>query len=870
MAENLGSIYAEFRLALDGLRADVAEARRLLKGSVEHAASSIKQAGTAMTTAGAGIATGLGFAVKSALDFEAQMSSIKAVSGATGQEMSQLTSLAKAMGAKTKFSSLEAAQGIEELIKAGVSVSDIINGGLEGALNLAVAGELDLADAAEIASTALNAFKADGLSVSDAADILAGAANASATSVGELKYGLSAVASVASGMGLSFKDTSTALAVFAQNGLKGSDAGTSLKTMLLNLEPSSKAAEKAMMDLGIITKDGTNLFFDQEGKVKSLAEISQVLKEKLAGLTDQQRQAALKTMFGTDAIRAANILYKEGAAGVENMWKAMSKVSAADVAAERMNNVKGKIEEFKGSLETAAITIGTALLPAIGKIVDGLQWLIDKFNALPTSVQAGIAVFAAIAAAILLIVGPIMILVGTALPGLITMFSFLSSTVLPAVAGAFAPITGVILGVIAVAALLYAAWKTNFGGLRDFVINVWNLVVAKFQEAKAFIMPIMSDLVSYITERFRAIQPVVQTVMNVIRSIIAFVFPFIYDTVKFYLNAAMNVFKGAFNIMAGVVKFFVALFTGDWKGMWAAVKQVLTGAVQAIWGLFQLWFVGKIAGVIGKFASSALKIFTSWISRVTSAVSGFVSRVLGSITGFVSRGISSFASFASRVVSSIGGMARGAVGAVVRMMASLLSAIGRGISSALRSFASFAMSIPRALSGAVSSVVGIGRNIAQGIWRGVSSMGGWLAGKLKGFAKSIIPGPIAKALGIKSPSRLMAETIGKYIPSGIAMGAEDNTKPLDDMSDTLAAQLVKSMETRMQVAEIAAQAVMKPSISQESRVITGTGQTIVNEFNGPLIGNATVRSDQDIRAISQNLYSRILGKGRVQGQVVLG
>ncbi|MGQ7101892.1 phage tail tape measure protein [Escherichia sp. SP-MK] len=125
---------------------------------------------------------------------------------------------------------MEAGQGIEELIKAGVSLTDIINGGLEGALNLATAGELELGDAAEIASTALNAFKDDNLSVAQAADLLAGAANASATSVGEMKFGLSMVSAVAAGVGLSFKDTTTALALFAQNGLKGSDAGTSLKT----------------------------------------------------------------------------------------------------------------------------------------------------------------------------------------------------------------------------------------------------------------------------------------------------------------------------------------------------------------------------------------------------------------------------------------------------------------------------------------------------------------------------------------------------------------------------------------------------------------------------------------------------------------
>ncbi len=166
-----------------------------------------------------------------------------------------LTALAIKLGADTKYSALEAAQGMEELVKAGVSTRDIMNGGLSGALSLATAGDLELADVAEIASTALNAFRDDNLSVAKVADILAGAANASATSVGEMKYGLAMTSAVAAGMGLSFKDTSTALAVFAQNGLKGSDAGTSLKTMLSRLVPMTDGAYTTMESLGLVSLD---------------------------------------------------------------------------------------------------------------------------------------------------------------------------------------------------------------------------------------------------------------------------------------------------------------------------------------------------------------------------------------------------------------------------------------------------------------------------------------------------------------------------------------------------------------------------------------------------------------------------------------
>ena len=345
-------------------------------------ASLIKQVGgVAAAYAGFSVAKkGISDIVSKSADFEQKMSNIKAVTGESSSTMKQFNDAAIKAGAETAYSASEAADAIGELSKAGVSTKDILNGGLTGALNLATAGELDLKSAAEIASTALNAFKKDNISVTDAANQLAGAANASATDVGELKFGLSMVSAVASGVGLSFKDTTDALAVFAQNGLKGSDAGTSLKTMLQNLQPAGKPAREMMEELGLVTADGANQFFDAEGKAKSFADISQLLKDKLSGLTQQQQQAALKTMFGSDAVRAATIAMNEGADGANNMQAAISKVTAADVAKEKLNNLKGAAEGLSGSFETLQIKVGTALLPLLTTVVKAVDKLVDSLG----------------------------------------------------------------------------------------------------------------------------------------------------------------------------------------------------------------------------------------------------------------------------------------------------------------------------------------------------------------------------------------------------------------------------------------------------------------------------------------------------------
>ncbi|MCS1351144.1 phage tail tape measure protein [Mechercharimyces sp. CAU 1602] len=390
------------------------------------------EAGAAMTAMSAGIAVALGSAVKKAADFESQLSGIKAVTGASAGEMEKFRQLALDMGAETKYSASEAARAIEEMAKAGISAEKIMGGGLAGALDLAAAGELELAEAAEIAATALNAFKSDQLSVSKAADILAGAANASATSVSEMNQGLSQVAAVASGAGLSFEDTSTALATFAQNGLKGSDAGTSLKTMLLNLTPSSKEAKEQMKELGIVTREGKNIFYDTNGEIKSFADISEVLSEHLSDLSKEQRNAALKTMFGTDAIRAANIAFKEGSKGIEKMNKEMGKTTAAEVAAERMNNLNGTLEELKSAFETAQIEIGTAFLPVLKGLAEGLKGVVEWFSDLNPQTKESIAIFAAVTAGFLA--------VGAAIAGIIAVANPLTA----ALAGAAVLLGGMV------------------------------------------------------------------------------------------------------------------------------------------------------------------------------------------------------------------------------------------------------------------------------------------------------------------------------------------------------------------------------------------------------------------------------------------
>ncbi|WP_228469035.1 phage tail tape measure protein [Paenibacillus sp. JNUCC32] len=321
-----------------------------------------------------------GKSLSKAMDFEAQMSSIEALTGATEKEMAQMQALALKMGAATKYNALEAAQAIEELLKAGIRPATVQSGALEAALNLATAGGLDLAAAAEIMSTALNAFQEDGMTAAQAADILAGTANASATSVEELRYSLSMSSAVAAGLGMNFEDVNVALGLFANRGLKGSDAGTSLKTMLQTLQPVTDEQIELFRALGLVTADGSNQFFDAAGNIKSLNDIAGTLRKSMAKLTNQERQHALKLMFGTDAVRAATILFKEGSEGVEEFREEMSKVTALDVARKKMDNAAGAVEQFRGALETLQIAGMMPILPLVKDLANGAADFIEAYS----------------------------------------------------------------------------------------------------------------------------------------------------------------------------------------------------------------------------------------------------------------------------------------------------------------------------------------------------------------------------------------------------------------------------------------------------------------------------------------------------------
>lgn len=350
------------------------------------------QLGTSAIGFGAAAAAGVGVAISKFADFDQQMSYVQAATHETASNMNLLRDAALEAGARTVYSATEAAGAIEELAKAGVTTKDILSGGLDAALDLAAAGGLDVADAAGIAATALKTFKLEGEDMSHVADLLAAGAGKATGDVSELAQALAQGGLVAKSTGLSIEETTAGLAAFAENGLRGSDAGTSFKSMLQRLTPQSAEARDEMDRLGISA-------YNSQGQFIGLANFAGNLQQSLKDLTPEQRNAALATIFGADAVRAANVLYENGAEGIQD-WtdKVNDSGYAAETAALRLDNLKGDVEQLGGALDTSLIQSGSGANDALRSLVQIATGAVGVFSDLPEPVQQA-AVYLGLAAA---------------------------------------------------------------------------------------------------------------------------------------------------------------------------------------------------------------------------------------------------------------------------------------------------------------------------------------------------------------------------------------------------------------------------------------------------------------------------------------
>lgn len=729
-------------------------------------------AGAAVAGIGA-LAAGFAGAVTAAAGFEQAMSGIQAVSGATGSQMQQLSSLALQLGKDTSFSASEAAAGIEELVKGGVSIPDIMNGAAQATLALAAAGGTSLPEAATIAANALAQFNLKGEDMAHVADLIAGAANASALDVNDFSFSLKAAGAVASTIGFSFDDLAQAIAVMGKAGITGSDAGTSLKTMMMRLIPSTDKASNLMKELGIITADGANQFFDATGKVKSMADVAQVLQDALKGMSQEQKIATLNTLFGSDAIRAAAVLAKEGAAGFNEMAAAMGQVTAASVAATRLDNLKGSFEQLKGSLETFAIVVGSAFLPMLRAGVDGLTGFVNSLIPLAETWGPRIAqtildigetirqVFAgdwspdAAIAPLTNAIGVAAVFVRDVLmPPLVALVTFLadhteiiagfaaSLLTLVGVSAAVASITAVAgaiafllspIGLVAAAVgLLVAAWVGNWGGIQEKTQAVIDFVVPYIQQGLAAIQAFWAEwgptilaaasaawdgIVTVVTAAVGAISTAIQTGIAVWNTIVA-----TWETISTAVTTTMETISTAISTawetitttVSGAIQTVSDTLTAGWQAILDFITTTMAtiqATIQAVW----LAIPEDIRADLELLTNHYIAAGAAWIETITTTLTALATL----FTTWVATVIAAVTQWVADMAAQYTALQTQATTIITTMTAALLTLIQTWIAATVAAITQWAVDflapITNLLGPATAAALAIGTGILTSI-----------------------------------------------------------------------------------------------------------------------------------------------------------
>lgn len=561
-----GAIVANLMLRMEHFQRGMTQARQHLdhfSNRSRKMGKDFTMVGTVVAGAGAAIGVGLGAAVKVAADFEAGMSRVGAVSGASKTELATLTKEAQRLGATTVFSASEAAQGMQYLAMAGFKTKEII-AAMPGVLDMASAGQVELGQASNIAANILDGFGLKATSATHVADVLTKTFTSSATTLHGLGETMKYVAPAAKSVGWSLEEMAAATARLGDVGIDASMAGTALRAAVTQLASPTKAAKK-ILDQYHISLTTT------KGKMRPLSEILEQMKEKFKTMTDVQRAAATQTIFGTEAM-SAMLALMEKPEGIKKFTAELQKAGGTSkrIAQQQMNNLHGKLKELSSAFEGILISVGNALIPALSILSVWLTNLANWFNGLSEGTKRALTVFVAISAVLLVLGGAFLLIVsfvphivagfsalvgvckglGIAIKGVGIAFRFLSAN----------PIILAITLIIAAIILLILHWDT----VKAVTLKVWNSIQSflhtVWSKMSNFMRSVMNSIVNVFTSGWNGVKGTVGSVWNGITSIIGRAASFMTSTlggaiatVKYFFSSLWNsIAQSLQNVVNGI------------------------------------------------------------------------------------------------------------------------------------------------------------------------------------------------------------------------------------------------------------------------------------------------------------------------------
>ena len=671
---------------------------------LEKAGDKIADVGTTLTThvtvpvMAAGTA-----AVKTAADFDSAMSKVAAISGATGDELDALRDKAREMGAKTKFSASEAADAMNYMAMAGWKTGDMLEG-IEGIMNLAAASGEDLATTSDIVTDALTAF---GLSAADSgrfADVLAAASSNANTNVSMMGETFKYCAPVAGSLRFSCEDTAQAIGLMANSGIKSTQAGTALRTIMNTLAGDVKICGDSIGEVEIATTNA-------DGSMRDLNDILADCRSAFSQLSESEQANAAQSLVGKNAMSGFLALMNAAPGDIDKLQNAIATCSdevdgyngvTAKMAAVMQDNLAGQITILKSQLQELAISFGEILMPAIRAIVSKIQGLIDHFNALSPAAKETIVKIALVAAAL----GPLLVAVGKTIATVGKLMQFVSN--LPAIisgakaafssfgaviGGISAPVVAVIAVVAALVAAFVHLWRTN----EDFR----NKITAIWEQIKS----IFSGFCQGIVDRINALGFDFKNITEVIKAVWDGLCKFLKPIFEGQFQQIANTFKAVTDIILSILDIFVGIFTGDWDKVWNGIK----GIFIAVWNFLKDTLKNYMNVLCNIFGTSLDEVKEFWVNVWTSIKNFFVN-IWNSITGFISGVLNGIKTFFETIWNGIKGF-----------FVSIWTAIYNDVTAKINLIKTVIETVWNAVSGFISTVLNAIWSVISSIWESIKN-----------------------------------------------------------------------------------------------------------------------------------------------------
>lgn len=670
-----------------------AETTSSVLSKINEAGKKIEKVGDTITGAGKTImpvstaVAGLGaVSIKTSADFDSAMSQVAAVSGAVGEDFDALREKAREMGAKTKFSASEAADAMNYMAMAGWKTEDMLSG-IEGIMNLAAASGEDLATTSDIVTDALTAFGLTAKDSSHFADLLAAASSNANTNVSMMGETFKYCAPIAGALGYTAEDTAEAIGLMANAGIKSSQAGTSLRTIMTRLQGELELSGEALGDVTIQTANA-------DGSMREFSDIIADCRGAFSRMTESEKAAAAETLVGKNAMSGFLALMNAAPGDIEKLENAISTCSeevdgysgaAGKMAAVMQDNLNGQITILKSQLQELAISFGDALMPAVRKVVTAVQGFVDKLNGMSESQRNTILRIGILVAALgpfLVILGTCISKIGIAMQGFVKLAGTFGKLkvavrnahgVLGKIGAVLGGVSAPVLAVVAVIAVLVAAflhlWRTN-EGFREAIIGTWNKIrstVSTFVEG-------IKQRLSALGFSFSDVANIIRNVWNGLCQFLGPIFIGAFNAIAVNIETILGVITGIFDVFSG-------LFTGNWELVWQGVEEIFSSIWNGITGTFT-----NVTNTMKNVLNVFLSFFGTNITNVMNAVKAVAITVLSYIRSFFSNAWSSIRSTTSSTWNSI-------KNAIVRPIESARDAVRNAIDK-IKGFMDFEWSLP--------------------------------------------------------------------------------------------------------------------------------------------------------------------------------